>query len=80
MKISGSAMSILQVLILYHRSLVPHGPSRALTISCLTFQQVSLTGFMKGWGYDIYMRKDYSGKRLKIEFYPDARIKNIITR
>ena len=29
------------------------------------------------WGYDIYVRKDYPGKRFKIEVYPDDRIKNI---
>jgi hypothetical protein len=36
--------------------------------------------WIKGWGYDIYMRKYYPVKRFKIEFYPDARIKNIIAR
>ena len=30
-----------------------------------------------GWGYDIYVRKDYPGKRFKFEFYPDDRIKSI---
>ena len=30
-----------------------------------------------GWGYDIYVRKDYPGKRFKSEFYPDDRIKAI---
>ena len=30
-----------------------------------------------GWEYDIYVRKDYPGKRFKIEFYPDDRIKAI---
>jgi hypothetical protein len=30
-----------------------------------------------GWGYDIYVRKDYPGKRFKIELYPDDRIKTI---
>ncbi len=30
-----------------------------------------------GWGYDIYVRKDYPGKRFKLAFYPDDRIKEI---
>lgn len=30
-----------------------------------------------GWGYDIYVRKDYAGKRFKLAFYNDDRIKEI---
>lgn len=30
-----------------------------------------------GWGYEIYVRKDYPGKRFKIELFPDDRIKAI---
>lgn len=30
-----------------------------------------------GWGYDIYVRKDYPGKRFKLALYPDDRIKEI---
>ncbi len=30
-----------------------------------------------GWGYEIYVRKDFPGKRFSIELYPDDRIKAI---
>jgi len=31
--------------------------------------------YENGWGYDVYVQKDYPGKRFKSEFYPDDRIK-----
>jgi hypothetical protein len=64
--------------------IVPKVTSRSCPRPCYFSPMLDLSSGLlawiyDGWGYDIYIRRDSPCKRFSIEFYPDDRIKNIIS-